>query len=132
MGKPKFFFKRKDGGDNSTVTGFWLVEWKSVFSLVLLKFDKGSREAFHNHAFHALTWWIWGKADEHMLDGSVKTWTPSLWPKLTKRSDFHKVYGVDTTYAVSFRGPWSKTWKEFLPAEDKFVTLTNGRRVVNE
>ena len=35
----------KDGGPESNVTGYWLVESKRFFSIVLLKFDKGSREA---------------------------------------------------------------------------------------
>ncbi len=132
MGKSKFFFKRKDGGQNSTVTGYWLFEFKSLFSIVLLKFDEGAREAFHNHAFNALTWFVRGEVVEHYLDGSSKTWKPSFWPKYTARDCFHKVFGVKTTYALSIRGPWSKTWKEFLPSENQYVTLTNGRQVVDK
>lgn len=124
----KFLFKRKDGGLQSTVTGFWIIEFKSLFSIVLLKFDKGSREAFHSHAFNALTWWLWGEVEEHFIDGSSKKWKPSLLPKLTLKSCFHKVYGVKTTYAISIRGPWVKTWQEYLPGTNEFVTLTHGRK----
>lgn len=52
----KLLFKRKDGGQQSTVTGYWLIEWKNVFSIVLLKFEKGTREAYHTHAFNAFSW----------------------------------------------------------------------------
>ncbi len=128
----KFLFKRKDGGKDSNVTGFWFIEWKSFFSIVLLKFDKGSRESFHNHAFNALTFWLSGEVDEHLLDGTVKTWKPSIKPKYTPKSCFHKVFGVKTTYALSFRGPWNKTWKEYSPENKEFITLTHGRKKYEE
>lgn len=128
----KLFSSGKDGGSKSTVTGFWLIEIKSLFSIVLLRFDAGSREAFHSHAFNAWTFWLWGSVDEHLLGGEVRRWSgPSLRPKFTPRTCFHKVFGVTTTYALSFRGPWSRTWKEYLPGTDEFVTLTHGRKVVN-
>lgn len=40
----KLFKKMKDGGKESTVTGYWLIECKSLFSIVLLKFEGDSRE----------------------------------------------------------------------------------------
>jgi hypothetical protein len=126
----RFLFKRKDGGEKSTVTGWWLIEWKSLFSIVLLKFDEGSREAYHNHAFNGLTWWLSGEVNEHFMTGEVKNWTPSFWPKYTPRACLHKVFGVKTAYALSFRGPWKDTWQEYLPKEDKFVTLTHGRKQI--
>lgn len=134
----RFFFKRKDGGPKSTVTGFWLVEWKSVFSIVILCFHKGSREAYHSHAFNALTWWLKGEVDEHVLlhpgigdTTQVLTWRPSLFPKFTPRGHTHKVYGIaDRTCALSIRGPWAKTWIEYIPATNEFVTLTHGRKRV--
>ena len=49
----KLFHKSHDGGKNSGVTGYWLIEWKSGFSIVVLRFSKGTREAFHSHAFNA-------------------------------------------------------------------------------
>lgn len=128
----KLFFKRKDGGEKSTVTGWWLIEWKSLFSIVLLRFDEGSREAFHNHAFNGLTWWLSGEVEEQLIDGTSKTWKPSIFPKYTPRNCFHRVFGIKTTYALSFRGPWNKTWKEYIPQEGRYVTLTNGRKEINE
>ena len=49
----RLFFKSKDGGPDSSVTGYWLIESKKLFSIVLLKFDGRSREAYHTHAFNA-------------------------------------------------------------------------------
>jgi hypothetical protein len=122
----------KDGGKASTVWGFWFVEIKSLFSIVLLCFEPGSREAYHTHSFNALTWFLTGEVDEHHKDGGIIRWYPSFIPKFTSRSCFHKVFAHKKTYALSVRGPWVKTWKEFLPNENKLITLTNGRLVVGE
>lgn len=122
----KFFKKSYDGGKDSGVTGYWLIEWKGLFSIVLLRFSEGSREAFHSHAFNALTWWLKGAVVEQFQDGAEsKLWGPSLIPKYTKRDNFHKVYALKVSWALSFRGPWSKTWKEEKNGE--VYTLSNGR-----
>ena len=126
----KFCKYGKDGGPSSTVTGFWLVEIKSLFSIVLLRFDKGSRECYHSHAFNALTWWLIGEVDEHHKDGNIKRWKPSFVPKHTPRSCFHKVFANKTTWALSIRGPWSNIWHEFYPKENLDITLTHGRKQV--
>ena len=126
----RFLYKGKDGGSKSTVTGYWLIEIKSLFSIVLLKFDEGTRENFHNHAFNALSWFITGEVDEYHLNGEMLTWKPSFLPKYTPRSCFHKIFGKKPTWCFSIRGPWNKTWKEYSPKTKEFVTLTNGRKVV--
>lgn len=131
----KIFHKAKDGGPDSNVTGYWLIEWKGLFSIVLLRFSKGSREAFHNHAFHALSWIISGELVETYYENDLYVRTqrlkPSLLPFITKRSRLHKVYGVaESTWALSFRGPWSKTWQEYFDKTNTTVTLTNGRKIV--
>lgn len=128
----KFLKYGKDGGKDSTVTGFWLIEIKSLFSIVLLKFEIGSREDYHNHAFHALSWFISGEVDEMHLDGRILNWRPSIVPKLTLRSCFHRVYAKRPTYCFSIRGPWTKTWQEYFPSTATFQTLTNGRRIVHD
>lgn len=38
----KLFSKSHDGGKDSGVTGYWLIESKSLFSIVLLRFSEGS------------------------------------------------------------------------------------------
>lgn len=127
----KFFKKRHDGGKDSGVTGYWLIEWKGLFSIVLLRFSKGSREAFHSHAFNALTWWIKGAAVEYIYFEEKdkykqgKYWSPSFIPKYTPKDCFHKIITLEVTWALSFRGPWSKTWKEAKNGE--VYTLSSGR-----
>lgn len=121
----RFFFKRKDGGPLSHVTGYWLMEGKRSFSIVLLRFDLGSREVFHNHAFNAFTLFLLGKVEEHTLSGKVRVWK-SLQFKYTPRTLAHKVYGITRhTWAVSVRGPWTKVWKEYSP--NKTTVLSQGR-----
>jgi hypothetical protein len=124
----KILFKAKDGGKESNVTGYWLIESKSLFSIVLLCFDRGSREAFHNHAFNAVSWILSGQLLEELKDGRFYNYTSSIIPIFTSRERMHRVFGkANKTWALSFRGPWNKTWKEFLPNKDKEITLTNGR-----
>jgi hypothetical protein len=125
----KLFSVSHDGGKKSGVTGFWLVEIKSLFSIVILKFNKGSREAYHSHAFNAVTWWLKGRVTEHHLDGRVIKWKPSIIPKFTSRECTHKVYANETSYAISFRGPWSKQWSEYT--DKQHTVLSSGREVVS-
>lgn len=124
-------FKRSyDGGADSGVTGYWLIEAKNLFSIVLLRFSEGSREAFHSHAFNALTWWLKGSVTEQFVNGGEKRWKPSITPKWTPRNCYHKILADEVSWAISFRGPWSKTWKEMKNGREKI--LTHGRLEITE
>ena len=124
----KLFKKMKDGGPESTVTGYWLIEAKSLFSIAILRFDGKSREAFHNHAFNCFSWVLKGKLTETMLDGRVREYKASFMPFITTREDFHKVDSDGRTFVLTFRGPWAKLWKESV--NGKLITLTNGRKIL--
>lgn len=136
----KFWKKMKDGGAESTVTGYWLIEAKSLFSIVLIKFEGKSRDAFHEHAFNCVNWLIKGKLFEQRLspnrekygtDVRFTKWRfPSWKPFVIRREDFHKVDSDETSWVLSFRGPWVDTWKEYLVGEKRFRTLTHGRKEV--
>lgn len=126
----KFLSKAKDGGPKSTVTGYWLTELKQLFSIVLLKFEDGSRDEFHSHAFDSLNWVIRGKVQEEHLDGRKVSYRPSLRPVVTRRNTFHRVVSSGTTWVFSLRGPWRKFWQEYDPSTGKTVELTHGRKVV--
>ena len=131
----KLFFKSKDGGKDSNVTGWWLIESKKLFSIVLLCFDKGSREAYHNHAFNSWSWILWGKLLEHVKDKYFYSQyiCPSILPLYMPRERMHKVEGISNkTWVISFRGPWTTTWKEYFTDTNKEITLTNGRKIVDE
>jgi quercetin dioxygenase-like cupin family protein len=125
----KFFKKSYDGGTDSGVTGYWLVEIKPLFSIVLLKFNKGTRDAYHSHAFNALTIWLKGSVLEHELFSPL---TPKKWRaghiKYTPRDNIHMVEALTDTWALSIRGPWAKTWFEYK--NEKIYELTHGRKVV--
>ena len=132
IGNASFLKHAKDGGPLSTVWGFWLIEWKKCFSVAFLCFEKGSREAYHTHSFNAFTWFLKGEVNEFHRDGSVLNWKPSWKPKWTPRNCFHKVYAKERTFVFTIRGPWVDKWKEYIPGENKEVTLTNGRKIVEE
>lgn len=128
---PRFFFKRADGGQDSGVTGYWLIEWKALFSIVLLRFEPGSsRSVYHSHAFSAWTWWLRGAAVEHHSDGRQILWTPSPWPKWTPRSCCHRIFPKVRTWALSIRGPWAPSWREEHPRTGEVVHLGSGRKVL--
>lgn len=126
----KIFKLMKDGGSQSHVHGFFFVEIKSLFSIVLLRFADGSREAYHNHAFNSVSWLLKGKLTENHLNGKVTEYDPRLKPIKTGRSIFHKVVSSGNTWVLSFRGPWVDTWQEYLPEDKKFITLIHGRKEV--
>ena len=130
----KFMSYGKDGGPESAVHGYWLVEIKGLFSIVLLKFEDGSRDVYHEHAFHAISWVLKGKLSEHTIGkyatGKDKLYNPRLLPILTYRFTWHKVTSIGTTWVLSFRGPWNKTWREYIPSTGQVITLTSGRKEV--
>jgi quercetin dioxygenase-like cupin family protein len=119
--------KAPDGGSNSGVTGYFLIECKSLFSIVLLHFAEGSREAYHEHAFNAVTVWLKGKVQEQHLDGSFKRFKAGQL-KYTPRGTFHRIVGLRSTWALSVRGPWRDHWRESRMG--RIVTLTHGRKEV--
>jgi hypothetical protein len=141
----KFLSKSKDGGPQSTVWAYWLFEIKWLCSIVLLRFEDGSRDAYHSHAFNSFSWLLSGELEEiHLLPcikaGRCKKQTeacnspvvvnyfPSIWPIVTRRTTTHKVVSVGTSWVLSFRGPWADTWLEQTP--DGKHLLTHGRKEI--
>lgn len=128
---PRLFYVKPDGGKDSGVTGYFLIEWKWLFSIAILKFEKGSREAYHSHAFNAYTWWISGHAVEERIikDGTYITWYKRAWkPKYTPKDNLHRVFSYGDSWCLTIRGPWEDTWYEYKNGEK--ITLTHGRKVV--
>lgn len=123
----KIFFKAKDGGEESTVTGYWLIESKRFFSIVLLKFEGKSREAYHTHAFNSISWLLKGKLTEKFKNNKDENvYFPSIKPIKTRRRDFHKVSSNGTSWVISFRGRWKQNWKEYTTSDGTYH-LYSGR-----
>lgn len=122
----KLLYHGTDGGKCSTVWGYWLVELKRLFSIVLLRFAPGSRDAHHSHAFNSVSWVLRGKLIERHLGGDVEIHVPSWRPIVTRRTTFHKVTSIGTTWVFSLRGPWARTWQEHTDGEGTY-TLASGR-----
>lgn len=126
---PRIFYRKPDGGKESGVTGYFLIEWKPLFSIGVLHFKKGSREAFHSHAFNAVTFWLKGKVTEVKHPTNTQAdFAAGLKPKYTPRENFHKVIAHEDTFALTFRGPWLDYWYEFK--NGKSVVLTHGRKIL--
>ena len=126
----KLFQLSKDGGPESKVWGYFLCEIKPLFSIVLLRFEDGSRDAYHDHAFNAVSWVLKGKLREETIspEPEENVYEPSIRPVITLRDTFHKVTSYGRTWVLSLRGPWADQWHEY--ANGKEMTLTNGRKVV--
>lgn len=128
----KLFSYGKDGGPESHVWGFWLVEIKPLFSVVLLRFEDGTRSAYHDHAFNSISWLLRGNLLERFLGAEKHNWLyhASFFPIITLRSDFHQVESFGRSWVLSFRGPWRATWSEYIPGLDRMIKLTHGRKEV--
>lgn len=126
----------KDGGPESRVW-CWGFELKRLCSVLLLKFDGNSRDAFHSHAFNSRSWVLRGELHEHQLDTSgltVRRHTTFHLPSwrwiTTLRSTFHMVDSVGVTWVLTLRGPWANDWREYLPAGSRHIRLSHGRKVL--
>jgi hypothetical protein len=127
----KFFKKAKDGGPDSTVTGYWLVEIKSLFSIVLMRFDDGSRDEFHSHAFNSINWVLRGRVQEVRLGEGILEHEPSPIPVVTRQGTFHRVISIGTTWVLGIRGPWAPNWLEYDADNQTLMKLEHGRGAVN-
>lgn len=124
----KFFSKSKDGGPESPVDAFFLFEIKALCTVALLRFNQGGREAYHTHAFNAWTWFLCGDMVEQDINGEFYCYERSILPKITRRNKNHRVRAFKTSWALTIRGPWSKTWTETV--DGKNIVLTHGRKRV--
>jgi hypothetical protein len=129
----------KDGGPDSRVW-CWGFEFKRLFSVLLLKFGEGSREAFHTHAFNSVSLVLRGALHEVQMD-EVTTelgptqltrhirHAPSWRPVFTYRDTFHMVEGrAPATWVLTLRGPWVNNWREFITEGARHIRLTHGRK----
>lgn len=124
----KWLWKAKDGGPESKVWA-WGLEIKSLFSILVLKFGEGSREAYHSHAFNAVSWVLHGALAECDIAGGAQLHVEGSRPIVTKRETTHKVYGLfHANWVLSFRGPWANRWAEIVGGRQQ--TLTYGRQVI--
>lgn len=131
----------KDGGPESRVR-MWGVECKALGSILVLRFEEGTRDAFHTHAFNAWSWVIRGaiveqtlpaKSEEWDPDPRLATWAgfgPSWRPIYTDRRRFHRVAGgTYGAWAITIRGPWWSGWREYHPQDGTQTKLGQGRTV---
>ena len=105
----RLLWGRKDGGPESHVTAYG-VESKRFASLLVLRFGNGTRDAYHSHAFGAVSWLLRGALHEAFAAGATRWHLPRFRPIVTRRTDTHRVYSYGVSWVVSLRGPWAETW----------------------
>ena len=127
-----FFSKAKDGGKESPVDAYFLIEMKGLFSVALLKFNKGGREAYHTHAFDAFTWFLKGDLIEQDVNGDEYVYKRSFIPKLTKKAKNHRVMANKDSWCFTIRGKWQKEWTEYNEKTNTTTVLSGGRKVVSQ
>ena len=126
-----FMCKKKDGGPDSPVDAYFLIELKGLFTIALLRFDKGTREAYHTHAFNAFTWFLLGSLWEQDIDSSTIQYKRAWRPKNTPRVKWHRITAAQTSWCLTIRGPWAYSWKEYDPKTETITTFTSGRKVLD-
>jgi hypothetical protein len=129
MNITNFMCKRKDGGSESPVDAYFLIEIKDWFSIAILKFNKGGREAYHTHAFDAYTWFLKGNLVEEDVNGESYVYERSLVPKKTLKSKNHRVKALSDSWCFTIRGKWDKTWTEYNETLDETTVFSDGRVV---
>lgn len=124
----RLLWNDKDGGPKSR-GWVWGFESKLFGSVLLLLFRRGTRDAYHSHAFNSISWVLSGGLHEELYPSEMQNlYLPSWRPVYTYRTTKHKVSGlVDRTWVLTFRGPWVDRWSEYLPGENRHITLTHGR-----
>lgn len=127
-----FMSKAKDGGQKSPVDAYFLIECKWLFSVAILKFNKGTREEFHTHAFDAFTWFLKGDLVEECVDGTLYKYARKFLPKLTKKGKDHRVVANKDSWCLTLRGAWSDHWTEYNRDKDQTTVFTHGRKVAHQ
>ena len=127
-----FMSKTKDGGPKSPVDAYFLIEVKGLFSIALLKFNKGCREEYHTHAFDAFTWFLKGDLQEEDVNGDKLTYKRSLIPKVTLKDKNHRVKANEDSWCFTLRGPWCDSWTEYNENTDMTTVLSNHRVVLGK
>ena len=123
--------KRKDGGKTSPVDAYFLCEFKNLFSVALLKFNKGGREEYHTHAFDAYTIFLKGNLVEEDVDGSEHIYRRGKL-KFTPKSKNHRVSAKEDSWCFTLRGPWVDSWTEYNVKDNLTTFFTHGRKVVHK
>lgn len=129
----KFHWGSKDGGPESKVYMYGY-ENKNGYSLLLLRFEDGSRDAFHSHAFGAISWLMKGHLQEYYFTDPQKivAYFPSFHPIMTPFHLIHKVVSFGRSWVLSLRGPWKRTWLEFNPKTGVVTKLAWQRKEVHD
>lgn len=129
---PRFFVVRKDGGPESPVTGYFLLEWSPFLTVGFLHFPKGSRENYHSHAFNTIGWLFKGEIDEQFIDNPTIKYKPSLKPIKVGRNTMHRVLGIaKSSWVFNIRGPWHSEWDEYNEKSNTIIRLGLGRKILN-
>jgi len=116
------------------VSQFVIFECKWLFSIIIFYFHKsnGSQDRYHTHAFNALSFKLFGKYSEYVLDDE-KTGAYHIQERKNviqyfPRDSYHKIGNSTGCSTILLSGPWYKTWKEY---KDNKITRYYWNRFLN-
>ena len=115
------------------VSQFVVFECKWLFSIIIFYFHKseGSQDRFHTHAFNALSFKLFGKYDEHLLDseetGEFHVEERTQFFKYFPRNSYHRIAKSTGCATILISGPWKKEWKEYI--KGKIQNYSWGREI---
>lgn len=117
------------------VSQFVIFEHKLLFSIIIFYFHKanGSQDRYHTHAFNAISFKIFGKYNEYILEdektGKYRIETRNNIIKYFPRNSYHKIGNSNGCMTILFSGPWKRIWKEW---KDGGITYyTYNRKFLN-
>jgi hypothetical protein len=112
-------YNRFEFGDQ-VVSQFVFFECKFLFSIILFYFHRcdSSQDRFHTHAFNAISFKLFGKYEEFLLDnentGEYHTETRSQFIKYFPRNSYHKIGKSNGCCTILLSGKWKRGWKEYI------------------
>ena len=105
------------------VSQFVIFECKWLFSIIVFYFHKseGTQDRYHTHAFNALSFKLFGKYNEYVLDdeitGKYHIQERKNVIQYFPRDSYHMIGNSTGCSTILFSGPWNKTWKEYKNGE---------------
>jgi hypothetical protein len=124
-----FLHKNTFNFGNRKIHQYVIFECKWLFSIVIFHFVKSDnfQDRFHTHAFNALSFKLFGRYREYVLDdestGEITTIERTQFIRYFPRDSYHCI-GESPRGCVTLliAGPWKKTWKEYINGEVKEYT----------
>lgn len=93
--------------------------------MIFFYFKGGDQDRFHTHAFNAISFKLFGKYTEGIMDPDTKEITYRERTQIFRyfpRNSYHSINRSNGCCTFLIQGPWRKTWKEYKNNQEKILT----------